>query len=139
MLNDELHRKYRFKEHYKIENEIDYRVVSGALVNMKVKGEPSSTFAIIANYEIEQIEIDRMENLSEEYGYTREVIKAYKKLGGEPENEYLYSIFGQVFYGMDTVYEISKMPTKLVEGRYHIFIDDIIIEKIEILPYEGDI
>lgn len=127
------------KFHMGRENGIDYRVVSGALVNMKVKGEPSSTFAIIANYKIDQTEIDRMENLSEEYGYTREVIKAYKKLGGEPENEYLYSVFGQVFYGMDTVFEISKMPTKLVEGRYNVFLDDIIIEKIEILPYEGDI
>lgn len=139
MHSDDFHDKYRLDEDYELECKADYRKVTGSLVSVIARGEYSSLFSITANNEVDQILIDRMENLSEDYGYTKDVIKAYKKLGGDPEQDYRYTIFGQVFYGLDTVFEISRISTELVEGRYTMFTEDIIIEKIELLPYEGDI
>lgn len=137
--SDEFHDKYKLGEDYVLECKVDYRKVTGSLISVLARGEYSSLFSITANNEVDQTLIDMMENLSEEYGYTRDVIKAYKKLGGDPEQDYKYTIFGQVFYGLDTVFEISRIPTELVEDRYTMFTEDVIIEKIELLPYEGDI
>lgn len=137
--DEEFHEKYRLPDDYQMENLKDYHAVTGTLNSIKVRGEFSSLFAIFSNREVDELDIDRMEDLSDEYGYTRDVIKAYKKLGGRPEAEYLYTIFGQVFYGMDIVFEINKMETELVEDRYNMYVEDIIIEKIELVPYQGDI
>lgn len=139
MHSDDFHNKYKLDEDYELECKADYRKVTGSLASIISRGEYSSTFFITANDKVDELLIDRMENLSDEYGYTKEVIKAYKKLGGDPEQDYRYTIFGQVFYGLDTVFEISRIPTELVEGRYTMFTEDVIIEKIELLPYEGDV
>ncbi len=139
MHSDEFHNQYKLNEDYELECKADYRKVTGSLASIISRGKDSSLFFITANNEVDQTLIDMMENLSEEYGYTRDVIKAYKKLGGDPEQDYKYTIFGQVFYGLDTVFEISRIPTELVEDRYTMFTEDVIIEKIELLPYEGDI
>lgn len=139
MHSDDFHDKYKLDEDYKLECKADYHKVTGSLASIISRGELSSTFFITVNDKVDQNFIDMMENLSEEYGYTRDVIKAYKNLGGDPEQDYRYTIFGQVFYGLDTVFEISRISTELVEDRYTMFTEDVIIEKIELLPYEGDV
>lgn len=139
MHDDEFHEKYRLNEDYETELNSQYRKVTGSLAAIISRGEHSSLFSIMANYDVNQDYIDMMENLSEEYGYSRDVIKAYKNLGGFPEQNYNYTTFGQVFYGLDTVFEINHLPTIFVEDRYYMYTEDIIIEKIELIPYEGDI
>ena len=43
-------------------------------------------------------------------------------------------MFGQVFYGMDIVYEISNMMVD--ENKFPIE-NPVVIEKIEIIKYDG--
>ncbi len=57
---------------------------------------------------VSQVLCDQMEQL----GWSREVIDAYKKVGGAPYLDNNYTVFGQVFYGMDAVYGIEATAPK---------------------------
>ena len=76
-----------------------------------------------------------MENMPTQYGFTKDIITAYRELGGVIEYNNNLTMFGQVFYGMDIVYEISNM---VVDGNKFPIEDPIIIEKIEIVKYDGE-
>lgn len=61
------------------------------------------------------------------------MIKAYEALGGIPRLDLRYTVFAQVFYGMDTVMEINKVD--VIPGTSEP-LGDIFIEKIEIIVFE---
>lgn len=70
---------------------------------------------------------------------TQEVKEIYTAHGGNPSLDGYYdsgeighTVFAQVFEGMDTVQEISAVPTENTVPA-----EPVIIEKIEILNYEG--
>ena len=74
-----------------------------------------------------------MESIGEEGGFSEEVIKAYKELGGTPWLDFNHTVFGQVFEGMDVVDDIASVE---VEPRSNKPIEEVRIETIEIVEYK---
>ena len=73
------------------------------------------------------------EDMLGDYSLSDEAKKAYLENGGVPFLDGGYTVFGQVFEGMDIVYEIaavrvdeSDLPTK-----------QVVIESVEIVEYQG--
>lgn len=103
----------------------------------------------VADQGIEAIRQTRDENeeigitLGEEF-YTLDkifpdsVLDYYTEHGGSVELEYIfgkpYTIFGQVFEGMDVV---DKIAAVAVDGKTSKPLTDVIIEKVEIVNYES--
>lgn len=123
-----------YGEFYEDECDLDYRHVTGAVgLAKKDLNKNSSHFYIIIQDGIDEEYLEVMKELGEE-GYPKEVIKAYEVLGGVPRLDLRFTIFAQVFYGMDTVKEINQVPVNPITKEP---VADIIIEKVEILPFEG--
>ncbi|MBQ8598715.1 MAG: peptidylprolyl isomerase [Oscillospiraceae bacterium] len=67
-----------------------------------------SQFYIVDGIEIPDSLISQMEEMGEENGWPEEVIKGYEELGGYPMLDLQYTVFGQVFEGMDVVDELIE-------------------------------
>ena len=68
------------------------------------------------------------------------VVSDYQRIGGIPDMDYSYTVFGQVFEGIEVVDAIAG--TQVVENppydnEFSLPAQDIVIERIEILEYEG--
>ena len=88
-----------------------------------------SRFFIIGNVE----PTTQMVNNMEEYGYPMKVINAYKEHGGYPQYTGAYTVFAQVYEGLDVVDALSVMKTT---GDYK-ELADVVIEKIELSTYQA--
>ncbi len=125
-----------FGDFYEDEVDLNYRHITGCVgLAKREENKNSSQFYIIVQDGIDEEYLEVMKELDEE-GYPREVIEAYEVFGGVPRLDLQYTIFGQVFYGMDTVIGINQVDVNPITKEP---VDDVIIEKIEIVPYEGDI
>lgn len=77
--------------------------------------------------------------------YTQDVLDYYKEVGGTIELEFImgllyqtnaaYTIFGQVFEGMDVVDAIAKVEVGGDQGTQPL--EDVVIESIEFVEYAG--
>ncbi len=65
-----------------------------------------SQFYIVDGIELDDSLLSQMEEMGAENGWPQEVIDGYKELGGYPMLDYGYTVFGQVFEGMDVVDEL---------------------------------
>lgn len=70
----------------------------------------------------------------DQYGYTDEVASLYMEKGGLPFLDGGYTIFGQVFEGMDVVYAISEVK---VDPETSMPAKQVVIESVEIVEYQG--
>ncbi len=86
-----------------------------------------SRFFIVGNQSAQTELIEQME----EGGFPREVISAYKKLGGRPQYTGFYTVFGQVIDGMDVVEELI---TKVQSGAG----EDLMINSAELTTYSEE-
>lgn len=87
-----------------------------------------SRFFIIGNVEATTKLVDEME----QYSYPMKVINAYKEHGGLPQYTGSYTVFGQVYEGLDVVDKLSQMPTS---GEYKELADGVIIKSITLSTY----
>lgn len=70
--------------------------------------------------------------------YPEGLLKQYKKYGGYLSLYMQYTVFGQVFEGMDVVDAIAKVETETTEdGQADKPVEDVIIEKIIVSTYDG--
>ena len=133
--NNNLLEKMSFEDNYEIETNTDYLNFSGA-VGFAQYGENKQVgnFYIVANKGLPEETLELMETMGEKFGFTKDVINAYKYIGGIPDYNGNFTVFGQVFYGMNLVYEIINM--ELDEFGYPIE-EPIKVEKVEILHHRG--
>ena len=64
--------------------------------------------------------------------YDEAVIEKYNELGGVPDLDYGYTIFGQVIEGMNVVRDINQVETNAMDKP----VNDVVIEKIEIITVD---
>ena len=89
-----------------------------------------SQFYIVAGSEVSDEYISAMQSA----GYAANVIEAYKKLGGQPSLDYEYTIFGQVFEGLDIVQEIANSKT----DKWNRPKKDITVSSVSISSYTNE-
>ena len=70
------------------------------------------------------------------------VREKYKEVGGYPSLDGCYTVFGQVFEGMDVVDEIAGCKVKSVttssgQSEASKPVEEVLIEKVEIVEYQG--
>ncbi len=83
-----------------------------------------SQFYIVAGSQMN----DEYAAAMKEAGYSDEVIAAYAELGGLPSLDYVYTVFGQVYEGMDVVRTIaSAKADKYNRPKKDITIDGVVI------------
>ncbi len=68
------------------------------------------------------------------FDYTDTALKAYEEDGGYPPLDGGYTVFGQVFEGLDLVVDICNNTVTSGSDRP---VEDVIIEKVEVVQYEG--
>ena len=76
---------------------------------------------------------DQMVSYLKSYGYPEELIEQYKKYGGDVLSLYRqYTVFGQVYEGMEIVDKIATVATDAMDKP----IEDVVIESIEVRVME---
>lgn len=71
-------------------------------------------------------------------GFPEGLLEQYKEYGGYMSLYLQYTVFGQVYEGMDVVDAIAKVTTHTAEsGQEDKPVEDVIIEKIEVTTYKG--
>lgn len=64
-------------------------------------------------------------------GWRDGVISAYKDAGGLPELDYRYTVFGQIYDGLNVVYKISRAETENDKPVKDITIESVVISVVE--------
>lgn len=132
---------YKVEEEQKVSNEYfrefheDYRHYNGAIALAHDGREGlafTGSFYIISNDEIEEDYLEAMKDLDNLY--PEEVWDTYDKLGGIPRLDMQFAVFGQVFYGMDVVMEINKIPLDEMNGQPT---EEVIIESMKLDIFQG--
>ena len=85
----------------------------------------SQFFITQANYS------EAMSNKLKAYGYPQKLLDQYKEHGGYLSLYMQYTVFGQVFSGMDVIDEIAAVETNSSDKP----LTDVIIDSIEITDY----
>lgn len=85
-----------------------------------------SQFFIVQANEAPANMLEQMEELTDS-GFPRDIIEAYRELGGTPWLDFRHTVFGQVFEGLEIVDKIAEVET--VNDKP---CDDVIITSIDI-------
>lgn len=90
----------------------------------------SQFFITQANYS------ESMETALKKAGYPDGLLEQYKEYGGYLSLYMQYTVFGQVYEGMDVVDKIAKVKTETTEdGQEDKPVEDVVIEKITVTTY----
>ena len=92
----------------------------------------SQFFITQANYS------ENMVPYLEQGGFPKGLIEQYEEYGGYLSLYLSYTVFGQVYEGMDVVDKIAQVSTYVTdEGQEDKPVEDVIIEKIEVTTYSA--
>jgi len=108
--------------------------VTGALAyaNSGSTSTNGSQFYIVTGTKSSDADLD---SVAEYYGttFTSEARELYKKVGGTPFLDGNYTVFGQIFEGLEIVNEIQKVSTDSKDRPY----EDVIMESVKVISYDG--
>lgn len=91
-----------------------------------------SQFFIVQKTEVPDNMIKDITDIGENGGFSKEVIEAYKELGGTPWLDFRHTVFGQVYEGIDVVDKIVSVKV----DRNDKPLEAVIMEKVEIKEYK---
>ncbi len=92
----------------------------------------SQFFITQANYS------EAMETYLKQYQYPSGLLETYKQYGGYMSLYLQYTVFGQVYEGMDIVDKIAKVETHTTDaGQENKPVEDVVIETIEVTTYSA--
>ena len=118
------------------QKEVDYEYVPyrGSLCMASSSlGIGSQFFITQANYS------EDMEVTIKNSGYPEALIEQYKNYGGYLSLYMQYTVFGQVFEGMEVVDQIASVETKLSNSNEMSKpVEDVVIESIEVTTYKSN-
>lgn len=118
------------------QKEVDYEYVPyrGSLCMASSSlGIGSQFFITQANYS------EDMEVTIKNSGYPEALIEQYKNYGGYLSLYMQYTVFGQVFEGMEVVDQIASVETKLSNSNEKSKpVEDVVIESIEVTTYKSN-
>ncbi len=86
-----------------------------------------SQFYIVAGTAVSEEYVNAMKSA----GYASNVIAAYQELGGLPSLDYEYTVFGQVYEGLDILQEIAEAKT----DKWNRPKKDIIVSSVSVSSY----
>ncbi|MDE6519391.1 MAG: peptidylprolyl isomerase [Ruminococcus sp.] len=109
--------------------------LSGAVAyaNSSTTASNTSQFYIVTGEEIND-ETFEMYSSYGEYSFSDKAKEAYKQNGGIPYLDGNYTVFGQVFDGLDIIYQIQCKATDTNDKP----LDDVIIESVKVTEYNGE-
>lgn len=119
---------------FDIETDEKYTMLYGSVFiprRVNIDGKNYSNFGIIDKNSLS----DEEKNNLSSYGFPEKVTEAFEKIGGNVVNNGEITVFGQVYYGMDTIEKMREVKV----GSMKEPLDIIEIESIELKEYEGDI
>lgn len=110
-----------------------------------MKAGQSSQFYIVSNENIKQIadsQFDSFETQLSAAGnsvtYSDKVRELYNEKGGYPPLDMQYTVFGQVFEGLDVVNQIAAVECEMGQDRQMSSpVEKVVISKAQIVAYEG--
>lgn len=110
-----------------------------------MKAGQSSQFYIVSNENIKQIadsQFDSFETQRSAAGnsvtYSDKVRELYNEKGGYPPLDMQYTVFGQVFEGLDVVNQIAAVECEMgQDGALSSPVEKVVISKAQIVAYEG--
>ncbi|HOP10073.1 MAG TPA: peptidylprolyl isomerase [Oscillospiraceae bacterium] len=111
----------------------DARNFCGALsmANIGYANTNSSQFFIVQLDTVSDDTISQMEQIPSRF--SSQVIDVYRQYGGTPALDYKHTVFGFVFYGMETVDKIAVVKTDSNDKP----LEDVVINSIDIVYYGG--
>lgn len=112
----------------------DLTHVAGAVAyaNSGSTATNGSQFYIVTG---EKYDEDTLNDLTSYYGISMsdDIKKLYTELGGTPWLDGSYTIFGQVFDGLDVIFDIQSVATDANDKPEK----DVVIEKVSVEKYDG--
>ena len=91
-----------------------------------------SQFYVVAGGRITEDAVSAMKNS----GWTQSVVDAYSKEGGQPGLDYHYTVFGQVYDGLDIIDAIAAVKVNSKDNRP---LEDVLVNSITIDTYKNPI
>ncbi len=92
-----------------------------------------SQFFIVQASDVPVNMLDQMKDLADS-GFPPEITEAYEKSGGTPWLDGSYTIFGQVYSGLDTVFAVQNVETDSSDKP----VEDVVVESITVEQYAGE-
>ena len=102
-----------------------------AYANSGSTASNGSQFYIVTGTVLSDTELEQYKMKG--YDFTDNEAEIYTTYGGAPWLDGSYTVFGQVFDGLDVVFKIQETET----GNNDKPVDDVIIEKVTVTDYDG--
>lgn len=95
-------------------------------------GIGSQFFITQANYS------EEMDSMLKQGGFPEGLLKQYKEYGGYLSLYMQYTVFGQVYEGMDVVDKIASVEKSMSQtGELSVPVKDVVIESVEVTTYKA--
>lgn len=93
----------------------------------------SSQFYIVHGDKLDKAMTDQMRGYTAEDGWGAEIADAYDALGGYPGLDFQYTVFGQVYEGLDVIDKIASVETNSADQPK----EQVIINTIKVETYSA--